>query len=141
MSTAPTTRLQVRIDDRAPIPPFEQLRAQIALQVSSGRLRPGSRLPTVRALARQLDLSAGTVARAYRELEYAGIVVGRGRQGTFVTSAPPNAFTTIERRRHLAAAARQFASEAHQLGATPDEAIDAVAAALEAEPDEAATGD
>ena len=76
---------RIRIDPGSRIPPFEQLRAQLALMVSSGRLRPGSRVPTVRGLADTLQLSNGTVARAYRELEVQGVLIGRGRRGTFVT--------------------------------------------------------
>jgi DNA-binding transcriptional regulator YhcF (GntR family) len=131
MSTVPAVRLNVRIDPESPIPPFEQLRAQIALQVEAGRIQPGRRLPTVRSLALQLDLSTGTIARAYRELEYAGIVVGRGRQGTFVTQAPPNAYTTIERQRLLADAADAFITSAHQLGFDESDALAAVQQQLE----------
>lgn len=67
-------------------PPFEQLRAQIARRVASGELPAGTRLPTVRALAAQLDLAVNTVARSYRELEADGVVVTEGRRGTFVAS-------------------------------------------------------
>ena len=47
-------------------------------------LPPGTRLPTVRELAGQLGLAVNTVARAYRELESAGVLETRGRFGTFV---------------------------------------------------------
>ena len=47
-------------------------------------LPPGTRLPTVRALAETLGVAANTVARAYRELEHAGVVTTRGRSGTVV---------------------------------------------------------
>lgn len=66
-------------------PPFEQLRTQIASRVSSGALAPGTRLPTVRALAADLGLAVNTVARTYKELEADGVVVTHGRRGTFVT--------------------------------------------------------
>ncbi|EUA73194.1 bacterial regulatory s, gntR family protein [Mycobacterium xenopi 4042] len=46
-------------------------------------------MPTVRELAGQLHLAVNTVARAYRELEGAGIVETRGRFGTFVARADP----------------------------------------------------
>ncbi|QZY28608.1 GntR family transcriptional regulator [Nocardioides coralli] len=67
-------------------PPFDQLRSQIARRAASGDLAPGTRLPTVRALAGELGLAANTVARAYRELEADGVVVTEGRRGTFVAS-------------------------------------------------------
>ena len=66
--------------------PFEQLRTQLAGRVASGELPPGTKLPTVRGLAERLGLAAGTVARAYRELEADGVVVTEGRRGTFVAS-------------------------------------------------------
>lgn len=121
---------RISIDPGSRIPPFEQLRAQLALMVASGRLRPGARLPTVRGLAQTLQLSNGTVARAYRELDYAGIIVGRGRRGTFVADAPPNAYSTIEQKRHLDEAARAYAVTVRQLDVDDDAAIGAVREAL-----------
>lgn len=65
--------------------PYEQIRSQIAAHVSAGALSPGDRLPTVRRLAQDLGVATNTVARAYRELEQAGVIETRGRAGTFVT--------------------------------------------------------
>jgi DNA-binding transcriptional regulator YhcF (GntR family) len=73
-----------RIDHTSAEPPFEQVRRQIAAQVTSGALPAGTRLPTVRALAAELGLAVNTVARVYRELEADGVVVTEGRRGTFV---------------------------------------------------------
>ncbi|MFC7765798.1 GntR family transcriptional regulator [Leucobacter soli] len=72
------------IDASAPTPPFRQLHEQVVSAVADGRLLPGTRLPTVRALAAHLGLAVNTVAGAYRSLEAAGVVEGRGRAGTFV---------------------------------------------------------
>lgn len=128
------TRLgtRIRIDPGSKIPPFEQLRAQLALMVSSGRLRPGSRLPTVRGLAATLELSNGTVARAYRELETQGIIAGRGRRGTFVADAPPNTYSAQERRRLLGDAAGDYVAAIRQLDVDDAEALAAVADAMAA---------
>ena len=120
----------LRIESRSKIPPFEQLRAQLSLMVSAGRLLPGQRLPPIRQLADRLDLSPGTVARAYRELEYAGIVEGRGRAGTFVTDAPPIAYSVQERERRLAEAAETFATVARQLDVGDDRCRAAIETAL-----------
>ncbi len=76
----------LRLDPRSDVPPFEQLRSQLAGQVSTGDLPSGTRLPTVRALATDLGLAANTVARVYRELEADGVVETQGRRGTFVRS-------------------------------------------------------
>lgn len=77
----------IAIDHDSAVPPFEQLRAQIAGLVDRGELAPGTRLPTVRKTAEDLGLAVNTVARAYRELEADGVVVTEGRRGTFVRSA------------------------------------------------------
>ncbi|HLN75423.1 MAG TPA: GntR family transcriptional regulator [Nocardioidaceae bacterium] len=78
---------QITIDHDSAVPPFEQLRSQVARRVASGELPPGTRLGTVRQTATELGLAVNTVARAYKELEADGVVVTRGRQGTFVRSA------------------------------------------------------
>lgn len=74
------------LDPDTDVAPFEQLRTQIARGAASGDLAAGTKLPTVRALAADLGLAAGTVARAYRELEADGVVVTEGRRGTFIAS-------------------------------------------------------
>jgi DNA-binding transcriptional regulator YhcF (GntR family) len=78
----------VRVDRDVATPPFEQVRTQLAAQVASGALAPGTRLPPVRALAEELGLAANTVARVYKELEADGVVETRGRNGTVVRSGP-----------------------------------------------------
>lgn len=128
-------RLTVRLDDDAAIPRFEQLRAQISVMVAVGRLEPAARLPTVRKLARQLDLAPGTVARAYRELETDGIIEGRGRLGTFVVDEPPHSEPLEERRVRVANAAAEFVGEVRQLGLDDRAALDAIESALAAEPE------
>ena len=54
----------VALDTSAGDPPYEQIRIQIAAQVADGRLPPGTKLPTVRALAETLGVAVNTVARA-----------------------------------------------------------------------------
>ena len=120
--------MRIWIDESARVPPYEQLRAQLRLMVSSGRLKPRERLPPIRSLAEELGLAPGTVARAYRELEWAGIVEGRGRAGTFVVDEPPVAFSVVERQ--LADAADAFAAEAERLGAGQQAAIVALETAF-----------
>lgn len=83
--------LTITITD-SPTPPFEQVRSQIASLIVDGALEEGQRLPPVRQLAGDLRLAPGTVARAYKELEAAGMVVTRRAAGTRVApghAAPP----------------------------------------------------
>ncbi len=75
----------ITVDPNAPEPPYEQVREQVRAQVETGALAPGTKLPTVRALAADLGLAANTVARAYRELESLGVIETRGRAGCVVT--------------------------------------------------------
>jgi DNA-binding transcriptional regulator YhcF (GntR family) len=75
------------IEHDSAVPPYEQLRAQLAACHPAGELPPGTRLATVRETAQRLGLAVNTVARAYRELEADGVVVTEGRRGTFVRSA------------------------------------------------------
>ena len=56
----------------------------LAEDISSGRLRPKSRLPTHRELAYKLDVAIGTITRAYVEAEKRGLIRSEGRRGTFV---------------------------------------------------------
>lgn len=74
----------IALDPTTGLPPYEQVRGGLVAAIESGELTPGDRLPTVRRLAHDLDLAANTVARAYRELEAAGVIETRGRAGSFV---------------------------------------------------------
>lgn len=95
------TALDITVDVRAATPPYEQIRSQIAAYVDAGLLAEGTRLPTMRALAADLGVATGTVARAYAELEAAGLVASRRRTGTVVTGGRP-AVPAEERLQRLA---------------------------------------
>jgi GntR family transcriptional regulator len=120
----------LRVDLSRPVPPYEQLRAQIAGLVTAGQLPPGSRLPSVRQLAGDLGLAPGTVARAYSELEAGGLIVTRHRGGTFIATASGPTSADAARQRALAAAAGRFISAARDLGFGDEAAEAAVRAAL-----------
>jgi DNA-binding transcriptional regulator YhcF (GntR family) len=114
----------VKVDPTSPIPPYEQVRSQIAALARAGELPAGSRLPTVRQLAGDLGLAVNTVARAYRELEQAELVQTRGRHGTFVTAAAAGVPLAAER------LAMQYAVDTRRLGLEAGPALDLVRAAL-----------
>ncbi|MEU0695275.1 GntR family transcriptional regulator [Streptomyces niveus] len=120
--------LSIRVDSGAPVPPFEQIRAQFADLISVGRLREGDRLPPVRQLASDLGLANNTVVRAYRELESAGLVHSRRGSGTRVASA--TGAVDDNARAALAERAREFATAARLLGAGDEEALAAIRHAL-----------
>ena len=101
------------------LPESERLVVALRRRIDAGSLAPGERLPPVRALAADLDLSPNTVAKAYRALEREGLLVTRGRHGTFVAERLPTRVPDRERR--LAEAADAFARRGRQLGFGPSE--------------------
>ena len=78
----------ISVDVGSPTPPYEQIRLQISALIAAGGLTAGTRLPAVRSLAADLGLAAGTVARAYKELEQSGLIETRRRNGTVVVGLP-----------------------------------------------------
>jgi GntR family transcriptional regulator len=77
--------VQVRINANDGIPIYLQVVNQIKYQVAAGRLKSGEELPPIRALAEKLLVNPNTIARAYRELELAGIVEKRRTAGSFIS--------------------------------------------------------
>jgi DNA-binding transcriptional regulator YhcF (GntR family) len=73
----------------SPVPVFLQLKSQLEYLIVTGKLLPGTRLPSIRKLARSLSVGPATVVRAYRELEIAELVVSNEGVGFFVTGAEP----------------------------------------------------
>jgi DNA-binding transcriptional regulator YhcF (GntR family) len=120
--TAASAAPALRIDLARPVPPYEQLREQIAGLIAAGQLPPGSRLASVRQLAGDLGLAPGTVARAYSELEAAGAITTRRRGGTFVAAADSAAGRTAARQRALAEAADSYVAAVRGLGLSEDAA-------------------
>ena len=120
------------IDQTSPVPPYEQLRQQVTTMIEAGTLPDRHRLPSVRQLASDLDLANGTVARAYRELETAGMVATNGRHGTVVRRRRVSA---ADQRARLRDAAEAYVLVVRHLGASTEQAIAALAAAgLSTEP-------
>ncbi|MFF1698580.1 GntR family transcriptional regulator [Streptomyces sp. NPDC058257] len=128
-----TLKIEIEIDGGAGggagasgVPPYEQVRAQIAEQARGGALPVGYKLPTVRGLAQDLGLAANTVAKAYRALEADGVIETRGRHGTFVAAAGDAAA------REASAAAQAFAERAQRLGLSEAAALSAARDAVRA---------
>ncbi|WP_318244383.1 GntR family transcriptional regulator [Oerskovia merdavium] len=96
------------------------MRSQVVAHIAAERLVVGDRLPTIRALATDLGLAAGTVARAYRELESAGITTTRRRAGTVVADGV--APTDVVARQ----AARAFVAAVREAGLDDDAIVDLV---------------
>jgi GntR family transcriptional regulator len=108
-------------DDGVPI--YLQIVNQVKYLVASGRLAPGEELPPIRALAEQLLVNPNTVARAYRELEVAGVVTKRRTAGTYVsdTGSP---LARQEQLRILAQRVDALLAEARHMDVSLGELID-----------------
>ncbi|GAB3748577.1 GntR family transcriptional regulator [Yimella sp. RIT 621] len=85
------------IDRESAQPTYEQICDQVAEGVRVGDFVVGSKLPTVRGLAADLRIAPGTVAKAYTELERSGLIVTRGRAGTFICAGQDTAAEELER--------------------------------------------
>lgn len=118
---------EIAIDTTSPVPPYEQIRAQLAALIRARALPPGERLPSVRQLAADLRLSPGTVARAYQELEQASLVQARRGGGTRILPGPDGERDLAEL---LAEHARQYVATGRRLGGTDDQISDATQLAL-----------
>ena len=116
--------MDITIDPATSTPPYEQIRLRIASLAADGTLAAGFKLPPVRTLALDLGLAANTVARAYRELEQAGLVETRGRAGTVITARATG--TT----RQAQQAAQTYAATVRALGVPAATALALVQAAL-----------
>src|SRR6187399_2252368 len=111
--------LDVERDSDVPI--STQIYWQLAFQIDSGRLQPGSRLPPVRDLGAALRVNPNTIRAVYRRLADAGYVVGRHGAGTRVVDRPP-----VRRGSDaLAGIVAETLRRAEQLGFSPDEVAQA----------------
>lgn len=111
------------------VPIWRQIEDGIRRLVASGVLTPDHPLPSVRDLAKELVVNPATVAKAYQRLADAGVVTVRRGEGTFVAARPP-VLGKIEFARILREAATRYASVASTIGASPEEAVEALRAVL-----------
>lgn len=117
--------MQIHISPTDGVPIYLQIVNQVKYLVSSGRLAAGEELPPIRTLAEKLVVNPNTVARAYRELEQAGLVVKRRTNGTYVSGLG----TRLARRDRLKIITRRvdaLLAEGRQLDFSLEEVIELV---------------
>jgi DNA-binding transcriptional regulator YhcF (GntR family) len=117
--------MNIHISPSDGVPIYLQIVNQVKYLVSSGRLAAGEELPPIRTLAEKLLVNPNTVARAYRELELAGIVLKRRTTGTYVSDAG----SRLGRRDRVKIVSRRIdalLAEARQMGITQDELIELI---------------
>ncbi|MFP7761930.1 GntR family transcriptional regulator [Marisediminicola sp. LYQ134] len=116
----------ISIDPKSSVPPFEQVRLCVVDAVRDGRMLAGSKLPTVRQLAAELGVAVNTVAKSYRALESDGVIVTRGRSGSFV-AAPGEGSARLAHEASL-----EFARRMLHLDVEVDDAVALVRTAFDA---------
>ncbi|MDO4490059.1 MAG: GntR family transcriptional regulator [Lachnospiraceae bacterium] len=80
----------ISIDDYSEIPIYQQIRDQIVIGLSQGKLRPGEQLPTVRTLAAEIGINTMTVSKSYQLLKQEGYIVTDRRNGARIRSDFPD---------------------------------------------------
>ena len=112
----------LRVDPADPRPIWRQIEEGVQNLVAARRLAPGDPVPSVRDLARELQVNPGTVAKAYQRLVDGGVLAVRRGEGTYVAEAPET--SDGQRTRRLGEGAARYASVAATLGATRGEAVE-----------------
>jgi GntR family transcriptional regulator len=79
--------LFIALSNSEPAPLYEQIEKQVIEQIMSGKLAAGSMLPSIRVLAKELEISVITVKKAYEDLEASGYIVTNQGKGSFVAEA------------------------------------------------------
>lgn len=111
-------------------PIYEQLSRQIRSLISTGQMKEGEPLPSVRALAKELRISALTVKKAYDDLEQAGFITTVHGKGSFVSSACQELFLE-QQKRVVEELLEQAARKGRSLGLSAQELSDTFELILE----------
>lgn len=117
--------MHIHISPQDGVPIYRQIVNQVKHLVASKRLKAGDEMPSIRHLAQQLLINPNTVARAYRELEGAGVLLSRRGSGTRV-SDNGSPLSRKERMKILSERAEALISEARQLGVELEEVVELV---------------
>ena len=112
--------MRINVSNSSPEPIYEQIARQIKAEIIAGRLEEGAPLPSIRALAHDLQVSVITTKRAYDELEAEGFLDSVGGKGTFVAAQNP-AFLREKRMKVVEEKLVSALDEARLLGVGLDE--------------------
>lgn len=105
----------IHIDTQSAEPIFEQIAFQVKRSVAAGEAPQGTKLPSVRVLAKELAVNPNTVVRAYDVLEREGLIVRRQGAGCFTTGHGSD-LDADRRKDQLERLVRHTATEAYHLG-------------------------
>lgn len=115
--------IEFHLDSRSGVSPYLQLIQQVRQALRLGMLAEGDQLPTVKDVVGSLAINPNTVLKAYRELEYQGLVAARPGVGTFVTKTLAD--DTISAHAGLRADLEKWLAKARRAG-LDDESIEAI---------------
>ena len=112
--------MNIIVQTSSMIPIYEQIMENIKRMIVSGELSPGDPLPSVRALSRELKISALTVKKAYDRLEEEGLTATIHGKGTYVTGGNPQALAE-EQRKEIEGELERTIQKAKGYGLKPEE--------------------
>jgi GntR family transcriptional regulator len=118
--------IEFSLNSRSGVPIYRQIQDQVRFGISSGLLRPGEQLPTVRALAVELSVNPNTVIKAYTELEREGVVTTEQGSGTFIASPPAARIPEADRRAKLESLCLEFLAHTSGHGFTSREVMQSI---------------
>lgn len=113
-------QMQIIISDKSSVPIYEQITRQIKEGILSHALKPDEMLPSIRQLAKELQISVITTKRAYEELENEGMIYSVPQKGFFVTSGKVEILKE-KRLKLIEDTAVQFINEGKAAGLSLDE--------------------
>ncbi|MBM3933629.1 MAG: GntR family transcriptional regulator [SAR202 cluster bacterium] len=105
--------IELYIDRRSGVSPYLQIVEQVKRALLLGTLHVGDQLPTLKEVVGKLAINPNTVLKAYRELEYEGLIETRPGLGTFVIRSPAG---PLDSHAGLRASLLDWLKEARQAG-------------------------
>jgi GntR family transcriptional regulator len=115
--------IDFKLDPKSGVPFYKQIIDQIRFGISSGSLKVGEQLPTVRALAVQLKVNLNTISKAYKELEIQKVLTTQQGTGTFIGESKIK-IDAKELNKKLESICSEFLSITSTYGFTLDKVID-----------------
>ena len=116
------SQLGINLDKRSSIPIFVQIQDALKYHIATGHLLPGDRLPSVRKLAKDLQINPNTVDKAYMTLENEGFISIEKGRGTFVSGSSDH-LPSEEKTRQIEIFTRDFINSMFKLGLTREEIL------------------
>lgn len=115
-------RMFLKVDFASSTPLYAQLKEQVLYSIASGKIKSGSKLPSVREVSTELRINPSTVTQAYRELEYEKIIFTKKGQGTFVSENSVQ-MSSKEKEQILNQVIEKVIIKAHHLGTNSNDLL------------------